>query len=187
MNSLTKIQKISRVFYILSRIAFVCSIVGCALSLIGAVCVGVWGDSQKLMDLLLDYGETFDKNTALCYCICGTIVCGFYIAIYAFVKSFYAFELKTGTPFDLTVSQKLRKLGWLNLILTISCSMICEIVVSCFDLTIDMFDLSGVTIGIVYLVVSYILEHGAEIRKIAIENTMQNIENITNINSEENN
>lgn len=180
MNSLTKIQKISRIFYILSRIAFVCSIVGCALSLVGAVCVGVWGDNQALMDLLADYGEYFDKNTALCYCICGTIMCGFYIAIYVLVKNFYAFELKMGTPFDFAVSQRLRKLGWLNLILTICGSMICEIVASCFDSVLSMFDLAGVTIGIVYVVVSYILEHGAEIKNVAITKTMKDIENSAN-------
>lgn len=166
MKSLNNVQKISKVLMILSKIVFVCAIVGCALCTISIPIIAVYFNNPEIMRLLATYDVQIGYNQAVCSCVCGAIECGFVIALYVFVVKFYNLELKIGTPFNNIVATKMRKLGWLHIILPIASMIVVAIVSVCFKVdATDMISGGNLTLGIVYLIVSFVLKYGAEINQ----------------------
>lgn len=166
MNSLQKVQKISKVLYVFTMIAFVCSIVGLVGSIIGSIFIGVNGLDASIINYFVSIGVPLDQNIVLCACICSTVECLFLIILYAFVKKFYKQELRLGNPFDKPVVKSMRKLGILHIVLPIIASLIIAIIVACFGVKdINIQNWSNITLGIVYLIVSFILEYGSELKR----------------------
>ena len=117
MNSLEKVQKASKVLYILAIIAFVCSIIGLVFSAIGIVFVACCWNNPDVINATALMGIQMEFGQALCYCICAFVECGFSIAVCYYVKNFYKFELAQGNPFDKPVAKQLKKVGILHIVL----------------------------------------------------------------------
>lgn len=187
MESLKNVQKISKVLKILAKICFICSIVACACCAISIPIIAVLGKDPQMYQWLIEAGEDYNYKRALCDVVAGTVATGFAIALYALVVRFYDIELKIGTPFDPIVVKKMRKLGWLHIILPI-CSVIAVAIVGvCFGIDVsDMLGESGIVIGIVYLIVSFVLQYGADVKTKSATDVQveplaeQNNESITN-------
>lgn len=165
MESLKNVQKISKVLKILAKIVFICSIVACACCAISIPIIAVLGKDPQMYQWLIEAGEDYSYKRALCDVVTGTVATGFAIALYALVVRFYDTELKIGTPFDPIVVKKMRKLGWLHIILPICSVVAVAIVGACFKIDVsDMLGESGIVIGIVYLIVSFVLQYGADLK-----------------------
>ena len=171
MESLKNVQKISKVLKILAKIVFICSIVACACCAISIPIVAVLGKDPQMYQWLIEAGENYNYKRALCDVVAGTVATGFTIALYAMVVRFYDTELKIGTPFDPIVVKKMRKLGWLHIILPFCSVIAVAIVGACFKLDVsNMFAESGIAIGIVYLIVSFVLQYGADLKSKSASN-----------------
>lgn len=177
MKSLKHVQIVAKVLKILSMIAFVSSIVACALCLIGIPVVAVLGDNQQIMQYVIDAGGKFDKYEALCACISGAVGCGFMIALYACVVRFYKRELQIGTPFNDEVVKKSRIIGWLHIILALSAAFVVGIICACFKVeSPDWLVDSNVTIGIIYLLISFVFAYGRDVKNEADAKLEQKVE-----------
>lgn len=168
MENLKKIQKISKILYILSKIFFILSIVGCVSCILGSIVFAVWGKDPIIIQMITDLGEQLDYNLVLCTLICGAVECGTMIALYFYVKNFYKKELELNSPFKAELVKDLKLVGILHIVLPFVSLVVCQIIAVCFGADLVLFDTSNIIIGLIYLIMIPIISHGAEI-------TMQNI------------
>ncbi len=164
MNSLKRLQKINKILHVLSVIVFVCSIVTLCISCIATLCFAIWGNNPDVINFVASFGEGYDFNVVMCFCVCAIVDSAFYIALYYYIKRFYKQELDIGTPFDKKVVKQARLVGILHIVLPLASIIVSAIVVACFGTqSINYSNASAVVIGIVYLIVSCVLEYGTEL------------------------
>ena len=165
MKNLKTIQTISKILYILTKIAFICCIVGASLCGLGIVSVVSLKDNPEFLRTIIELGEEFNFNTWLCACICGLIECGFGIAIYYLVQRFYKFELACGDPFKVEVADKMKNLGIIRLVLPLACSFVLGIITGAFGVEFSFISGFGITMGFVYLVVSVLIRYHLDLEQ----------------------
>ena len=82
-----------------------------------------------------------------------------------FVQKFYKFELSVGEPFNAKVSQELKKLGIIRLVLPLACSVVIGIVYAIFGTQLPSSSGFGMTMGFVYLAISLLIDHHLELEQ----------------------
>ena len=164
MKNLKTIQTVSKILYILSKIAFICCIVGASICGLGIVSVVSLKDNPEFLQMIIEIGEQFNFNTWLCACICGLVQCGFGIAIYYLVQRFYKFELACGDPFKVEVADKMKTLGIIRLILPLACSFVVGVIAGAFGVDFGYAGY-GIAMGFVYLVVSVLIRYHIELEQ----------------------
>lgn len=165
MKSSEKVLKIIKILKIISLIAFICAIISCVGCVIGSVSVGVLGKNEEFLSLLTSYGVEFNYNTYLCVCISGAVECAFLIPVYYLAKKFFASVLEKGEIYDKSNVKSMRKLGWIHIILSISCSLVIAIIVTCFKVDIAFSNSLTIILGVIYLIFSFFVDYGADIKK----------------------
>lgn len=165
MKSSQKVLKVIKILKIVSLIAFICAIVSCVSCALGSVFVGVFGKNEEFLRLLTSYGIEFNYNTYLCICISGAVECAFLIPIYYFAKKFFTNVLDKGEIYDKNNVKSMQKLGWIHIFLSISCSLVIAILVTCFKVDIAFSNSSTIILGVMYLLFSFFVEYGADIKK----------------------
>lgn len=165
MKNLKTIQTISKVLYILTKIAFICCIVGTSAFGLGIISVASLKDNPEFLQMVAEMGEPFNFNIWLCTCICGLVECGFGIAIYYLVQKFYKFELACGDPFKVEVADKMKTLGIVRLILPLACSFVLGIITGAFGVEFSFISGFGITMGFVYLVVSVLIRYHLDLEQ----------------------
>lgn len=177
MSNLTKVQKASKVFYVLSRIAFIFCIVMCASSALSIPLCVIYGDNPELLNYFMELGLEYSKNQLVCECVSSMIETGAMIAVYCYACRFFKKELEIGTPFDKRVAKSMKILGMLHIFIPCGVIFINTIVSICFGVedSIMMTD-SSIVLGIVYMVFSLVLAHGADVTSLAKQNLLQNSE-----------
>lgn len=171
MKSLDRVQTIAKVLKILSMIVFVCSIVILSILSILLIVFCFVGNNVEFVNFFARMGLPYEFNTVLCALICLILQFIGSIIIYSKVVRFYKLELELGNPFDKPLIKEMRKVGVWRIVLPIVLSVIIATITACFGLSLNMSALSGVTMGIVYLIVSCILEYGSEMKKNRPTNT----------------
>lgn len=164
------IQRVCKVLYILSKIAYVACIVCACICAVGVASIAACGNNPEVLQRVLDLNMEYDFNTWLCYCICGLVECGFGIALYYMVQNFYKFELACGDPFKAEVADKMKTLGLVHLILPLANSIAVGIIAAAFQVTFGYGSMFGITMGFVYLVVCVLIRHHLDLEnKHAVE------------------
>mgnify|MGYP004678779827 FL=1 len=164
MESLKRVQKIAKVFQILTIIAFVSTLVGFGILVISSIAVGVWGDNEQIMKMMLDMGVSYDKQVALCTCICAAIGCAFGAVMLYYTKMYFEDVLKVGTPFDKGLCNELKKLGIIYMILSVVSAIVVAIVSAGMKVGVDFNTDSLFTVGLVFFVIAFVFDYGADIR-----------------------
>ncbi|SFQ49746.1 hypothetical protein SAMN02910358_02475 [Lachnospiraceae bacterium XBB1006] len=168
------IQTFSKIGKILSRIAYICFLVGGIACLI-SLCSLEFGNGEafKLGGVAIHgfIEEREDMQMAAIYpaVINGAIGCaGGYILARLFAK-YFKHELEAGTPFTMEGAKELRRLGIFFICVPIIARAVMEIVFAILTRTLDvsekldvMEDVSGVGIGITLIAVSFLCQYGAE-------------------------
>lgn len=187
MKSLTRVQKVARVLYILSRIAFWFCIVGCAMCVCGAICVGVLGDDPEIIRLFAEEGVVYSAKEALCLCIIASVECAVGIAMFVFVNKFYKKELEIGTPFNKDVAKEAKRVGLIRLFLPLGAIIVNAIIVECFHLEIDVSNFVDITLGIVYLIMACVFDYGADVINVKVAQSKANLQSeaVVDVESEE--
>lgn len=173
-DSLKTIQVLARIGHVLSKIAFICCIVGASICIIGIASLAVGNDGVfKLGGVTIhgpiEQGFPVDAGsmyavmaTGLVFCICeGTVA--------KFAEVYFKHELASGTPFTFAGASELMRLGILAIALPLGASTLSAIVRSILDnslggissisLSID----SSVAFGVMFIVMSVIIRYGAEL------------------------
>ena len=165
MKSLQRVQKAVKIFRILWKIAFICSIVGAVCCAIGAIFCGVCAFNETLREMIVREAESFRPKEGVSACVCAAISCGFGIAVSRLNLQFYNAVLAEGTPFTKPLVAKLRRLGVLTIILSLAEAIAIGILTAAMNTRADYSGGSSVALGIAYLLVSLLTDYGADLLK----------------------
>ena len=172
-KTLKTIQTLSKVGRILSKIVFICSIIGIIGCLAGITCLAAGLDKTIKLDGVtiqgliekeaeVSIGDLYAAMAAsLVLCVCECILA-------RFAELYFKHELKAGTPFTLEGAAELKRLGILTVSLALGGSILAAIVHSVMKQAMEGVaefkggDVGSVSLGIMFLVMSLVLRYGTE-------------------------
>lgn len=179
MKSLHTIQTLSRLGKVLSKIAFILSVIGFCGCIAGIISLSVGvGGLIKLGGVALhgiianDYGNSIQSVGAA---LSGwLIVCAGEAVLAKFAELYFKNELSAGTPFTLAGAKELMRLGILTLAIPTGCAVagsIAEGIVAGFmdveraaamDLRFD--NEASIVLGVMFLLMALLCRYGAELK-----------------------
>ncbi len=171
MKCLKIIQILAKVVRVLLLIAFIVCIIGAAGCILGLIIVPlmkdvVLYDNKTLTDIFWENDIAMGQVYA--GLVGGLISCGMGIFLSKYNEIFFKEEIKIGTPFDMVIVKKMRKVSIVN----IACSLATAIVVAIAMAIVlavngiknSKFDInvfSTVGFGLTLLILSLFCEYGA--------------------------
>ncbi len=173
MKSLKIIQTLSKIGKIISKIVYICCIVGvcgCVVGFIGLVCgAEAVKISGKSLEVILMQEADMTIGTLYASIFAGLFLCIGELVISKFAEGYFDKELIDGTPFTFDGAKRLFKLGLITVCVSIGAvilaeiaqGIICGIVSDAVALSLDNSDSVG--LGIAFIIISVIFKHGAEI------------------------
>lgn len=168
MKSLQTIQKTFRVFQILTKIAFVCSIVGACVCAVGALCAVTWYSGGTVFSLFGKPVTIFagggGLNQTLAVLLSDLILLVTEAILLAFTGRYLKIEQAEGTPFTENGANLIRKLGIRCIWMPIVAIVLASVVTVCLGVeeNSDVSNLPSVVTGIVLILASLIFRYGAE-------------------------
>ena len=178
MKSLNTIQTLSRIGKVLSKIAFILSIIGFCGCIAGLLSLSFGkGGLIKLGGVTLHalISEKYGLKSITAALSGWLIVCAGEAVLAKFVQVFFQNEQKAGTPFTLAGAKELLRLGILTLAIPTGCAVAGSIVegiiagfmnvekAAAMDLYFDQD--AGIVLGIAMLLASLLCRYGAELRE----------------------
>lgn len=166
MTNLEKVQKGMRVLQILSKIILIFAIVGVALASIGATLVAT--DVANMENQFLHFISVtaeISKGQLVGTLIAAAVSLLFGGILTAFVCRYFTAELKEGTPFTNAGADRIKRLGIVEIVLSvISMSVIDGIYEKIGLAEWNRFDdVGGITVGICLILLAMVVRYGAEL------------------------
>lgn len=172
MNTLKAVQTLSKIGKVLSKIVYICCIIGFCGCAVGIVAMLIGGESVKLSGValhsILQTEAGIDGGTIWAAIAVGLIlfVGEFFISNMAY--RYFDRELKAGTPFTLNGAKELMHLGisviWIPIVAVVLAQvaqgMIAQFMENAEKLNLDGFN--SVALGIMFIVMSLLCKLGAE-------------------------
>lgn len=171
MEQLQRIQKTFRVFQILTKIAYVFSIVGAAICAVGALCAFSWYSGGQVFSLFGEPVTIFSSDRAMNEMLAVLLADFVMVTAEAILLSFAGRYLKAeqadGTPFTVTGAEQLKKLGIRCIWLPIVAMVVASVISVSFGVEdIDaVSNLPSVATGIVLILASMIFRYGAALEE----------------------
>lgn len=173
IKSLQTIQKIFRVFQILSKIAMILSFIWAGMAALGLLCAMVWlnggtvvGADQELIYRMTVTGSLTEMIGVLLVDMILTLTDG---TLLAFALRYFKAEQADGTPFTLRGADQVLHLGIrtivLPLVAAIVCAVICQLMGVPQNAVRDWGNLNSLTTGLVLILTSVIFRYGAELEQ----------------------
>ncbi len=177
MKTLNTIQILSKIGKVLSKIVFICCIigtVGCAAGMAslpfadtGALKIG----GVTIHGLIVNRAG-IDLNSLYPLMTGALIVCIGQAITAKFAEGYFAHELTAGTPFTLTGAKELLRLGIIIICVPLGTQILAEIVNNILAQIIhcgEAFKLHGgdsVALGVMFIVMSLLCRYGAEVQSL---------------------
>lgn len=171
MKSLQTIQKVFRVFKILSQIGMILTFIGagmCALGLLFAIILH-FGVNTVGIDANWFFSLTETENTAQ---VIGALIAETALALTSgvlltYTLHYFRTEESDGTPFTKRGADEIMRLGLLNIALPIVTAIAVAIICAIFSVpegaVSDWGNLDNLTIGIIMILASLIFRYGADL------------------------
>ncbi len=168
MSNLEKIQKGMRVLQILSKIILIFAIVGVALASIGAVLVAT--DVANMENQFLHFiSVTAEISKGQ---LVGTLTAAAVSLLFGGILTAYAYryftaELKEGTPFTNAGADRIKRLGIMEIVLSVISMWIIDGIYEKIGLAEwNRFDDAGsITFGICLILIAMVVRYGAELEQ----------------------
>ena len=171
MKSLKVIQTISKIAKIVSKIIFICSLVGGIACFIGLCTAWIPGvlkfDGVTIENIIDDYSGFSLGNcyaalfSGICFCVAEAVLA-------KMAENFFKLELEKGTPFDSEVSKKLLSLGITTIWVPIAASAVAAIVSAIISKALstsglaDFEGFSQVGLGLMFIMTSILCNAAIE-------------------------
>ena len=176
-KSLKTIQTLAKIGRAISKIIFIVFIVSAVLCIAGIVSVAMGADNSAelgkvtvhgLIDGIdgINIGRAYDVLAQLLvFVISGAVLA-------KFTEVYFRNELKAGTPFTFEGAEEMRRLGILGIAIPLAASIAGAIIaaVTASQMGVEKHQINngaGITLGLLFLVLSVIFRHGAEISQAA--------------------
>lgn len=169
MKSLQTIQKTFRVFQILTKIAFIFSVVGASFCAVGALCAVTWYNGGEVFSLFGEPVTIFASgkglNRTLAVLLSELIMLVNEAILLFFAGRYLKAEQAEGTPFTENGANLIRKLGIRCIWMPIVAIVLASVVTVCLgaEESGDVSNLPSVVTGIVLILASLIFRYGAEL------------------------
>lgn len=171
MEQLQKIQKAAHVFQILTKIAYIFSIVGASLCAVGALCAFSWYSGGQVFSLFGEpvtiFSSTRGMDETLAILLADFIMITAEAILLSFANRYLKAEQAAGTPFTEAGAEQLKRLGirciWLPIVAMVVASVI-GVSFGVEDLDIDS-NLPSLVTGIVLILASMIFRYGAALEE----------------------
>lgn len=170
-NSLTSIQKCTRVFRVLVRIGLILSIVGAVFGLAALMLWIHWNNApatgipqlDQVMQLI-DRGSYYHTLSTL---IADVVGCAFGGALLWLFHRYLTHELADGTPFTFSGASELRRLGVVTIVLPLVGLCLQAIPYTVYDLSYPnrMENGTSVLLGVALILASLVFRYGAELTR----------------------
>lgn len=170
-NSLTSIQKCTRVFRVLVRIGLILSIVGAVFGLAALMLWIHWNNApatgipqlDQVMQLI-DRGSYYHTLSTL---ITDVVGCAFGGALLWLFHRYLTHELADGTPFTFSGASELRRLGVVTIVLPLVSLCLQAIPYTVYDLSYPnrMENGTSVLLGVALILASLVFRYGAELTR----------------------
>lgn len=174
MKNLNRIQNLASLGKILSKLVFVCALVGACLCLAGLVSLP-FADSGilKLGGVTL-YGRIVNRGGASLGTVCAALSAGLVfsageVVLARFAHRYFVHEMEAGTPFTQEGAAELQKLGIYTICIPLGTQLLAQILyaVQAEVLegvgTLSMDGFVSVELGAAFLVMSLIFRYGAQV------------------------
>ncbi len=172
MRSLEKIQKLSKIGEVVSRIAFILWAAGFLGCIAGIISLSL----GRTVVLELTGGRYGSSVMAGCAQFSGRLfVCAGRAVLAKFAENYFKNELNAGTPFTLAQAKEMLRLGVITLIIppacTIAGSIAEEITAGLMNIekaaAMDIYfdNEPGFVLGIMLILISLLCHYGAELRE----------------------
>lgn len=175
MKTLDTIQTLSKIGKILSKIIYICCIVGICGCAVGIIAMFIGTESFKLggvtLHSILETEAGVSDGTIWASIAAGMILCIGEYFVSRMAYRYFENELNAGTPFTENGAEELLHLGisviWIPIV-TAVLAQVANGVIAGFtenvaDLSLDGFD--SVMMGVMFIVMSLMCKYGAECRE----------------------
>lgn len=171
MEQLNRIQKTFHVFQILTKIAYVFSIVGAVFCAVGALCAVSWYSGGQVFSLFGEpvtiFSTSRGMNETLAVLLADFIMITVEAILLSFANRYLKAEQAAGTPFTEAGAEQLKKLGirciWLPIVAMV---MVSVIGVSFHVDHLDAYsNLPSLATGLVLILASMIFRYGAALEE----------------------
>ncbi len=174
MKTLNTIQTLCKIGKILSKIVYICCIVGFCGCAVGVIAMIIGADAAiKLggitLKSILETEADVSIGTIWAAITVGTILCvgEFFVARTA--HGYFTNELNAGTPFTLSGAKELLHLGistiWIPLASLLLAQIAQGIFAQCME-SVEKLNLDGsdsLVLGVAFIITSLLCKHGAEL------------------------
>lgn len=171
-SSLETLLVLSKLGRILSKIAFICSIVGLSLASVGLISFALGFDGIKFGGVtikgLIEENANMSMTTIYASTIGVIFFCVGEIVLALFSIKFFELCLKEKTPFSFRVSENMKRLGILIIVIPFASLLLSAISYGIISaITGEKIDLNpsiegSITLGIMFIISSIICKCGAE-------------------------
>ena len=171
MEQLQKIQKAAHVFQILTKIAYIFSIVGASLCAVGALCAFSWYSGGQVFSLFGEpvtiFSSTRGMDETLVILLADFVMISAEAILLSFAYRYLKAEQAAGTPFTEAGAEELKRLGirciWLPIVAMVVASVI-GVSFGVEDLDIDS-NLPSLAVGVVLILASMVFRYGAALEE----------------------
>ena len=175
MKTLKTIQALAKLGKILSKIIFVCCIVGFCGCIVGIVSLAIGAETFKqggvTVHSMIENKAGMNLPTLYASMAVGLLFCASEAVLCKFAEIYFKNELADGNPFTLRGAKELMRLGILTVAIPLGTVIICSIGVSIADNVYPAIDklsigeFSSVGLGIMMIVLSLFCRYGAELNE----------------------
>ena len=172
MKTLKTIQTLAKIGKILSKIIYVCCIVGFCGCIVGIVSLAIGAETFKLggvtIHSMIENEAGMTMPTLYVSMTVGLILCAAEAVICKFAEVYFKHELADGEPFTLRGAKELMRLAILTIAIPLGTVIICSIGVSIADNVypgidkLSIGEFSSVGLGVMMIVLSLFCRYGAE-------------------------
>lgn len=167
------IQTLSKIGKILCRVLFIFCIIGFAGCVVGIICMALIPGGFKIGGVtihgLIEKNAAVSIGTAYTAMATGAVFCAGEAVLCRFAETYFRHELAAGTPFTFEGAKEMMRLGILTICIPIGTAIVAgilyAIMAAAFSNVSDIkfSDAFSVGLGVMFIVMSLICKHGAEI------------------------
>lgn len=166
------IQTFAKIGQIFSKIIYICCIIGSIGCLIAIVSLSIFSsDTIQIggitLHSIIEHNADASVGSIITASIIGFVLCLSELFLAKMANNYFIHELEIGTPFDFSLSNELKRLGINTICISIGASVVVGIlysIMSSIYMDVEELDLdfSSVSLGLMFIVTSFICKLGAE-------------------------
>lgn len=171
MKSLETVQKIFRVFQIITKIGMIISFVWAGFTAAGLLCTAAFHNNSMVMYNILESIPGTELAGSI-YQVTGVLLADLVFALtdavlFLMAYRYFSMEQMDGTPFTYCGAEQLRKLGIRTIVFPLVAVILAAVFYAIFGVSeaamSDWGNLTSITTGIVMILVSFVFGYGADL------------------------